>query len=147
MTLVRINPFDEWEKKLNQFFRGRRCVPASRCSTEEPEVRTWAPSADISENDSELVFTLDVPGLEKEELNISVDNGVLTVTGERKPEEVESHDRHRVERWYGKIQRSFRLPRTVDAEKITATLKNGVLTLVIPKKEDAKPREIPVSIQ
>lgn len=147
MTLVRINPFDEWEKNLNQFFRGRRCVPASRCSTEEPEVRTWAPSADISESDSDLVFTLDVPGLEKEELNISVDNGVLTVTGERKLEEVETHDRHRVERWYGKIQRSFRLPRTVDAEKITATLKNGVLTLVVPKKEEAKPREIPVSIQ
>jgi HSP20 family protein len=110
-------------------------------------VKTWVPSADISESDSDLVFTLDVPGLEKEEISISVDNGVLTVTGERKLEETESHDRHRVERWYGKIQRSFRLPRTVDAEKITATLKNGVLTLVVPKKEEAKPREIPVSIQ
>ena len=147
MTLVRLNPFDEWERSLNRLFRGRSCAPVSSRFPQETGEKTWAPSVDISESDSDLVFTLDVPGLEKDEISISVDNGVLTVTGERTLEELENHDRHRVERWYGKIQRSFRMPQTVDAEKITATLKNGVLTLVVPKKEEAKPREIPVSIQ
>ena len=142
---LRVRPFDEFERTLDRFF-GNSFVPV-RLPSSSDEERTWRPSADIAEDNQALMLTLDLPGVEKDQISISVDDGVLTVNGERASEKTEeSGGVVRTERWQGKISRSFRLPRTVDAEKITANLKSGVLTLTVPKKEEAKPRQIPVHV-
>jgi len=111
------------------------------------EERAWHPSADVREDEQAVTLILDLPGIGKDEINISVNEGVLTVSGERSFEETEEQGNlHKTERWQGKIRRSFRLPRTVDVEKIAANLKHGILTLTVPKKDEAKPREIPVHV-
>ena len=84
--------------------------------------------------------------MKKDEIDISVNEGRLSISGERQFTEEKETKHHRVERWYGKCYRSFLLPKSADAEKISANLKNGVLTVTMPKKEEAKPRQIPVSV-
>ena len=101
---------------------------------------------DVYENENEFVVSAELPGFEQEDINISLNDGRLTVTGERKFEKKENEEYHRVERWYGQFHRSFQIPGTVDAEKIKAELKSGVLTVAIPKKEEVKPRHIPISV-
>jgi HSP20 family protein len=103
--------------------------------------------ADVLENDNELRFRIDVPGLDPENINVTVENNVLTVSGEREWEREEGKpegEYHLFERRYGRFERSFALPRRVSAEKIDATVDNGVLTIVLPKLEEAKPRKIAV---
>ena len=108
--------------------------------------RTGSPSVDVSETENEIVFTAEFPGFEKDEIDISVNEGRLTISGERPFTEEKETKHHRVERWYGKFNRSFLLPKSADPETISANLKNGVLTVTMPKKEEAKPRQIPVSV-
>ncbi len=146
MTLVRWTPFGEMgdlrhdlEETMDRFF-GRRT------GDNDVSTRTWSPSVDIRETGDSMVFSVEVPGFEKEDLNISVDDGVLTISGERTIEESETKNYLRIERFYGKVYRSFRLPGTVDSENISANLKNGVLTVTLPKREEAKPRQIPVTV-
>lgn len=107
--------------------------------------RAFSPPVDIYEAHDNLVFTCEVPGFEKEGIDINVDNGRLTISGERKFEEQEGRDYHRLERWYGKFFRSFQLPTTVDVDNISANLKSGVLTVSVPKREEARPRQIEVT--
>jgi HSP20 family protein len=107
--------------------------------------RSFSPAVDIYEAHENLVFTCELPGFEKEDIEINVDNGRLTISGERKFEEQEGRDYHRLERWYGKFFRSFQLPTTVDVNNISANLKNGVLTVSVPKREEARPRQIEVT--
>lgn len=108
---------------------------------------TWLPPVDIAEDADRIVLTAEVPGMKQEEIEINFDGGLLTIRGVRKFEK-ESNDRnyHRVERSYGSFVRSFTLPRTVDADKISASYKDGVLDVVIPKKEEAKPKQIRIGI-
>ncbi len=108
--------------------------------------RAWAPPVDISEDEHGLVFTAELPGFDKENVRISVEDGRLTITGERRQER-KDEEYHRLERVYGKFERSFSLPTNVDPEKISASLKDGVLTLSVPKREEAKPRQIEVNVQ
>lgn len=143
MNLIRVNP---WRDLDRVFYRFWNDFPVVRHSSQETDGRTWAPSVDVEETESALVFTMDLPGLEKSDIHISVDNNQLSVTGERKAAE-NSGEAIRRERWSGKVFRSFRLPVMVDSENIQANLKNGVLTLVVPKKEEAKPRQISVTVQ
>jgi len=107
---------------------------------------TWAPPAEIYESDEELVFLLELPGFDRKSVNISFENGQLTFSGERKEEEQEGRSYHRNERWYGHFERSFQLPISVDSEKISANLQNGILKVVVPKKEEAKARQITVEV-
>ncbi|HEY3130173.1 MAG TPA: Hsp20/alpha crystallin family protein [Acidobacteriota bacterium] len=107
---------------------------------------TFVPPVDVRETPDTLEFTAEVPGFEKDEIDIRVDQGNLILSGERKFEqEAKEENYHRIERSYGKFQRTFALPSSVDADRIKATLKNGVLHVTLPKSEKAKPRQIPVS--
>ena len=106
--------------------------------------RGWNPPADIHEEGDKIVMAVELPGFKEKEISVNVDNGRLTVTGERIFEKSEDRDYQRVERYYGKFQRSFQLPTTVDAGKIGAALENGVLTLTATKRDEAKPRQIKV---
>jgi len=108
--------------------------------------RTWGPPLEIYETDEELFVVAELPGLEQKEIDISFDNGLLILSGERGAEEEEGRTYHRNERWYGKFERSFQLPTAYDPNRITAKLRDGILTVKIPKSETAKPRQIPVSV-
>jgi len=106
---------------------------------------TWAPSADISENEKEYRIHLDIPGMEKEDIKVNVQDGRITVTGDRKVEEEQKNgDAIRRERYYGSFYRSFSLPEKVLEENIQAQFKNGVLRLTVPKAEVVTPKSIKV---
>ena len=108
----------------------------------------WVPPVDIFQNgDHELVLKAELPDMAREEIDITVENYVLTVKGEKKLSgDVKDEQFHHVERRYGAFSRSFSLPRTVDASKVSAEYRNGVLTVKLPLREEAKPRQIKVDV-
>jgi HSP20 family protein len=117
-------------------------------SSEEGNLTVWAPSVDIYETEHELVVKADLPDVKPEELDIRVENNILTIRGERKFEKSVNESNYlRVERSYGSFARSFSLANTVNSEAIKADYKNGVLTLSIPKREEAKPKQIKVNVE
>jgi HSP20 family protein len=108
----------------------------------------WTPSVDIMEKEGNLILRAELPGLSEKQIELKLEGNTLTLKGERKMEnEDKKGTYHRVESCYGSFTRSFRLPDTVDTDKIHADYKNGILTVTIPQKSEAKPREIPVSVQ
>jgi HSP20 family protein len=114
---------------------------------EESSLTAWAPSVDIYETEHELVIKADIPEVDPKDLDIRVENNILTIRGERKFEKQVSEENYlRVERAYGNFARSFTLANTVNSEAIKADYQNGVLTLSIPKKEEAKPKQIKVNV-
>ena len=106
----------------------------------------WNPAVEVAETENEILFTVDLPGLEQKDIEINIEDGILSFSGERSFESEESKEYVRRERFYGKFSRSFRLPKLADVEKISANLKNGVLTVTVPKKEEARPRQIEVKV-
>ena len=116
-------------------------------SSQESNLSTWAPAVDISETEHELVVKADLPGVDPKDLDIRVENNVLTIRGERKFEKKVNEDNYlRVERAYGSFTRSFSLANTVNSAAIKADYQNGVLSLSIPKREEAKPKQIKVNV-
>jgi HSP20 family protein len=116
-------------------------------SADESNLTTWAPAVDIYETEHELVVKADLPEVDPKELDIRVENNLLTIRGERKFEKKVNEDNYlRVERAYGSFSRSFSLANTVNSEAIKANYLNGVLTLTIPKREEAKPKQIKVNV-
>src|ERR1700757_936578 len=114
-------------------------------SSDEANLTAWAPAVDIFETEHELVVKADLPDIKPEELDIRVENNILTIRGERKFEKQVNEDHYlRVERSYGSFSRSFSLSNTVNTEAIKADYQNGVLTLSIPKREEAKPKQVQV---
>jgi HSP20 family protein len=113
---------------------------------EDSWIQSWVPAVEVSEDDKGLTLTVEVPGLEEKNLKVSVENGILTLSGERAEENTDDSSWKRSERRYGKFSRSFRLPETADVENISAQLKHGVLTLSVPKMEDARRRQIEVKV-
>jgi HSP20 family protein len=109
---------------------------------------TWVPPVDIYQNgDQELVLKAELPEMTRDDIDITVDNGTLTIRGEKKlSSDVKEEQFHRIERRYGTFSRSFSLPQTVDAVKVAAEYKNGVLTVRLPLREEAKPRSIKVDV-
>jgi HSP20 family protein len=109
----------------------------------------WVPAVDIFENDQhEVVLKAELPDMKREDINLTFENGVLTLKGERKFEhEAKKENFHRVERRYGSFSRSFTLPNTVDASRINASYKDGVLTIRLPQREEAKPKQIAVNVE
>jgi HSP20 family protein len=107
----------------------------------------FIPSVDVYEDEQGLRLKLEVPGIDEKDLDVRIENNVLTVRGERKFEKEEKEENfHRIERRYGSFARSFTLPNTIDSEKVAAEYKNGVLTLQLGKKAEAKPKQIKVNI-
>lgn len=145
-TLSRFEPFRgdvSLQDQFNRFFN-----EAFGRASEEGSLTTWAPSVDIYETEHELVVKADLPDIRPEELDIRVENNILTIRGERKFEKKENEKNYlRVERSYGSFTRSFSLASTVKTEAIKADYKNGVLTLTIPKREEAKPKQIKVNVE
>src|SRR5215470_19170095 len=114
---------------------------------EETSLSAWAPAVDIFETEHELVVKADLPDVEAKDLDIRVENNVLTIRGERKFEKKVSEENYlRVERSYGSFARSFTLANTVNTDAIRADYQNGVLTLTIPKREEAKPKQVKVNV-
>ena len=120
----------------------------SRLFSEPATARPWVPAVDIYETETELVLKADLPELDGKDVNIEIEQGTLTIKGERKFERREGKGAgyHRIERSYGQFVRSFSLPDTVDAEKVKADYRNGVLTVTLPKKEVAKPRTVKIDV-
>lgn len=149
MRIVRwMDPFRELStipERMNQLFEdfvGRSFGERER----ELAAGGWAPTVDIYETDDDIVVTAELPGLEKDQIGVEYKEGVLTLRGERKlVREVKEESCHRIERSYGAFHRSFKLTGSIDEEKITARMKNGVLEVHLPKKEAAKPKQIQVA--
>jgi len=115
----------------------------------EPQTnRPWAPAVDIYETENELVLKADLPDVDLKDIDVRVENQTLTISGERKFDTQESgKGYHRIERNYGSFVRSFSVPNTFDTENIAAEFKNGVLSVTLPKKEAAKPRQVKVEVK
>jgi HSP20 family protein len=120
----------------------------SRMLSEPQTNRPWSPAVDIFENENDLVFKADLPDISLNDIDVRVENQTLTLSGERTFEAAKEGSKgfHRIERNYGRFVRSFAVPNTFDTEKIAAGYKNGVLTVSLPKKEAAKPRQIKVEV-
>jgi len=131
----------------NQFERFLRDAFSPVSGEGEVSTRTWAPPVDIYENGDNLVLKAELPGFNPDDVEIRVEDNTLYLKGERKFEkDVKEQDYHRVERSYGTFTRTFSLPNSVDADKVAATYKDGVLTLTMPKKEEAKPKTIKINV-
>lgn len=148
MEIVRWNPWSELsslEKRINRMFDEtlKNLHPAER---KEPQAGSRTPATDVYETENSYVVKADFPGVKKEDIQIDVHDGTFTLKAEKKFEEKESKDNYlRVERAYGSFMRSFQLPKNVDAEKIKAEYKDGVLEVTLPKIEEAKPKKIQVN--
>jgi HSP20 family protein len=146
-TLMRWDPFRELEEvsdRLNRMF----ARPSTRTNGNETmTVADWTPTVDISETDGEYQIKAEIPDVKKEDVKVTVEDGVLTIQGERKQEKEEKGKRyHRIERSYGSFVRSFSLPDVIDEEKVKAEFKDGVISLHLPKSEKAKPKAIEVKV-
>lgn len=119
---------------------------ASREDETDMEDASWMPTVDISETEAYFEIRAELPGISEDDVNVSLTDNVLTVKGEKQhEEETDGKNYHRMERRYGRFQRSFTLPRHIEADAIKAEFKNGVLSLEIPKAEEAKPTEISIT--
>jgi HSP20 family protein len=119
----------------------------TRLLTEPQANRPWSPSVDIYETENELVLKADLPDVELKDVDVRVENQTLTIAGQRQFEKADAaKGYHRIERNYGNFVRSFAVPNSFDTEKIAAAYKNGVLSVTLPKKEAAKPRQIKVEV-
>ena len=149
-NMTRWNPLAEFEDILDRYNRqltGRNSTDPANGTREIMQKTDWAPMVDINENKDAFVIKAELPGIKKEDVKVSVQDGVLTLQGERNYENTEDDDkRHRVERFYGHFSRSFTLPEHVDDENIQASYQDGVLELTLPKQEKAKPRAIEVEV-
>ena len=145
MTVTRWDPFQDLlsvQQEMNQLFDRifGRTEPAAR-----PAGQAWAPPLDIAEHEDAYVVTVELPGVKPEELDVSLENGMLTIQGERRFEgESSGRTWHRVERRYGAFRRSVSLPAQVQADKIEAAFDSGLLRITVPKAEEARPRKIQV---
>jgi HSP20 family protein len=145
MPVMKYNPFNT---ETEDFPTGLRVFQDSLSRLlSEPTSRPWSPPVDIYETENELVLKADVPEVDPKNVAIQMENGTLTLKGERRfDEQRNGRGFHRIERGYGSFVRAFSLPDTVEPDKVKADYKNGVLTVVLPKKEVAKPRTINVEI-
>lgn len=136
-----LSPFKkEMEDLFNRFF-GEPSFPRFFS-------REWTPSADITETKDKLVVKVELPGLEAKDVNVTIAEDLLTIKGEKKSEEEEKDEQHHfVERYYGSFQRSFRLPVSVQKEKIEASFEKGVLKITLPKTEEARKKEIEIKVK
>jgi HSP20 family protein len=153
MALIRWNPSRELLnverefKKMFDLFEGRFGISTANGEGEEYENAVWSPLTDIEENENNYLLKVDLPGVKKDDLKISYSEGQLSISGERKQEKVTKDSKvHRVERAYGKYYRSFSLPKKIKEDKINAEFIDGQLTIIIPKVEEAKPKEIEISV-
>ena len=145
---VRWDPFGEFstlQERMNRLFED--IIPATRKSEEELNTGTFYPSVDIYEGEKDITLKAELPGIDKKDVHVEINDGVITLRGKRKLEKEEKKENyHRLERSYGTFNRSFTLPTTVDSGKVKANYKDGILEVTLPRKEEAKPKSIPVEV-
>ena len=130
----------EMNRMFDSFFRG----------ADEPSLLNgnWTPAVDVAEEDNEYVVKVELPGINKDDVKITLESNILTIRGEKKAgKEIKEKNSHRMERSYGSFQRSFTLPTTVKNDKIDAEYRDGILTVTLPKAEEAKPKQIEVKVK
>ncbi len=143
MAITKYDPFAGLEFPTLRLFQDA----INRLFSEPVTTRPWAPPVDIMETDEALIVKADLPDVDLKDVDIQIENGTLTLKGERKFEREDKRvGYHRVERAYGSFVRCFSIPETVDTDKVRAEYKNGVLIVTLPKKEVAKPRAIKVEV-
>jgi HSP20 family protein len=148
MAITRFDPFRDLavlQDRMNRMFND---TYGARNQEDHMLSRgTWVPPVDIYEVEGELVLKAELPDIKREDVDVSVENNTLTIRGERKLDnDIKQENFHRVERAYGSFVRTFSLPPTVDTGRIGAEYKNGVLTVKLPMREEAKPRQIDVQV-
>ena len=145
-TIARLDPFrglNSLQDQVNRLFD----ETFSRGRSAESEMGTWAPAVDIYETEQELVLKADLPEVNQQEIDIRIENNMLTIRGERKFHNEVSQDNYlRVERAYGPFSRSFSLPNTLNTEAIKAEYHNGVLSIRMPKREESRPKQIRIGV-
>lgn len=148
MAIVRWQPFgisptfDKMRQRLNKMLYS----DFFDFFDEETEMVQWKPVVDIKETDSAIIINAEVPGIKESDIDIKLEDNVLTLKGKRESNSEEKNEKyHKVERFYGEFYRSFNIPTNIDAEKIEAKLKDGVLSINLPKTESAKPKQIKIS--
>ena len=141
VDLVSWDPYREFRGMAERF--NRIFTPSTSRRDEEMSLGSWLPPVDIAEEKDRILMTAELPGFKPEDIQIQMEGGVLTLRGERKFEdEKDGRNYHRVERSYGQFVRSFTLPNNVDRERIRADFRDGLLEIDLPKREEAKPRQI-----
>ena len=150
MAIVRWEPFRDLmslQERMNRLFDEQARASRTGTADEWALGGSWAPAVDIYEQDGNIVMKAELPGIDPKAVDIRLENNTLTLRGERKlDKEVNEDNYHRVERSYGSFSRSFTLPTVVDQGNIKAEYKDGVLKLTLPKREEAKPRQIQVNV-
>ena len=148
-NLTRWNPINEFEDLMNRYNRMFGLTRAGEREGKDLFSRSdWAPAVDIKETDQAFTVEAELPGMSKDDVKVTVDDGVLTIKGERKQEEeTEDKKMHRIERFYGSFMRRFTLPDNVDENSVKASFKDGLLTLTINKAEPKEPKAIEVNVE
>lgn len=146
--MVNFDPFRKMQERVNRVW-GENFFDFFKPMAEENwSLATWSPACDIYENDNEIVIKAELPEVKKGDVHVAIENNVLTIRGERKfSEETKQENYRRVERSYGEFMRSFTLPSFVDATKVNADFKDGVLRVTLAKREEAKPKQIEVKVK
>ncbi len=141
------NPFQEFENLLERYNKSGARNLGTRMDN-DLNFADWAPSVDIEEDKDKYLIRADLPGVEKENIDVKLENGVLSIRGEKRSESEtgEGTRNHRKERFYGTFARSFTLPDSVQSDAVEAHYKDGVLSLTVPKAEEAKPKAIDIKI-
>ncbi len=146
MAVVRWDPFRDLnllQDRMNRLFEDAN---RNWKSDEPASTTTWSPAVDIFETESEIVVKAEVPGMDRKDITLNLENNVLTLRGERRfLKETKEENYHRIERSYGGFSRAFSIPVTVDDEKIRADYQDGVLKIVLPKKEQLRPKQIKIT--
>ena len=149
MALIKLEPFHEltmMQDRLNRLFKEPFLGPG--WEREREEVAEWVPAVDLFENADHILVKAELPEMDLKDIDVKIDNDLLRIHGERKLEQEEHRDRyHKVERVYGTFSRTFTLPKTVDQEKVKATYDRGVLRVVLPKREETKPKQIVIEVK
>lgn len=154
MRVIKWEPFRDMDEVFNRFFADTlRRWPTTQggaygSEAQQPQMREWAPLADVSENETEYVIKAEVPEVPKEAVNITVQDGVLTLSGERRQEKREDNEKvHRIERFHGSFARRFALPEDADEQAISAECRDGVIAIRIPKQKQVVQQARQIQIQ
>ena len=148
MNIVNWTPFRDMEGFFDRYYNALGRTPMAGNDVELRKKLQWRPSVDISETDKLYLIKAELPEVKKEDVDVSIENGVLTIAGERHYEaEEDTETKHRIESMYGRFARSFTLPNDVDEAKIAATSENGVLKVRLPKKEAVAENKVRVSVE
>ena len=147
MAIVRWEPYRDLVTAQRDFERLFRDAFSSQHGETELSTRSWAPPVDIYETEEAIILKAELPGVEPKDVEVRVEDNTLYLKGERKFEkEVKEQNYHRVERSYGSFARSFSLPNSISTDKVKAEFKDGLLTLTMPKREEAKPKTIKIDV-